>query len=508
MSTPGEWNTLDRQAPIPYVRSKAKKDFEVPTIKFQFEREQTKTVKKETQDDNGVPTGTITETSTYIKDCKVTLKTFSHSSDEDGEHWIEALETLAKELEPEWKAASQAKPNDATVLFQAVDKLLLHSANAEWMDTLEKHDRRNPSHTDKTWEKFKMCVADFTTRVVFKPDAYDRQKSYLQERVKPYDLSAKEWSLRLETLSRMLPWLIPNVAKLQKETVATANWKDLWVLGYLSEAEKRRILFSKMPPSWHQTIQITDTSRELQDRADIATVTGHLVTLESLEKANRFKNTRVQGRSPRAGRISASPRFPSRQPFNTYGRYPPRQPFSGQQYTSNYSRYQPQQHMQSGGRVGYSTRPGFGRGRSYGRPPGGRFQYSQRSPSRGGRFPPRSFGGQRSNSNGSSTPVARPGDQYWQEEGYYDDGYYQEGQEQVQEEVHMTEEERSLLEQWNDNLFISSDTVNEGWYETQEQYAAEEMNQELYYGEEDTGSTSEYQDAYEEDPQYLQGGGW
>jgi len=49
---------MDRQAPIPYVRDKAKKAFEVRTVKFQFEREQTKTVIKETQDDHGVPTGT------------------------------------------------------------------------------------------------------------------------------------------------------------------------------------------------------------------------------------------------------------------------------------------------------------------------------------------------------------------------------------------------------------------------------------------------------------------
>jgi len=97
-----EWNALDRQAPISYVGDKAKKAFEVPTVKFQFEREQTKTVTKETQDDHGVPTGTVVEKSTYIKDCKVTLKPFAHSSNEDGEHWLEALETVQKELEVEW----------------------------------------------------------------------------------------------------------------------------------------------------------------------------------------------------------------------------------------------------------------------------------------------------------------------------------------------------------------------------------------------------------------------
>jgi len=347
-----DWNTLDRQAPIQYVRDKAKKAFDVPTVKFQFEREQTRTVRKETLNDRGVPTGHTVETSTYTKDCKVTLKTFAHSSDEDGEHWLEALQMVKKELEVEWKEAEGAKTNDATVLFQAIDRILLHTANAEWMDCMSRWDKKNPNKTAKNWEKFKLCIIDFTTRVVFKPDAYDRQKSYLQERVKPYDLSAKEWSLQLETTSREMIWLITSVLKVQKETVPTANLSDLWVLGYLTEAKERRILFTKMPPSWHRTIQMTDTSRELQDRADIAAVTNHLATLESLEKPDRLRSTRITGRSARSGRISTSNRPPSR-PQN-YRRIPQRQPYGGQPYNSStYPRYQQPQQLQSGGRPGY-----------------------------------------------------------------------------------------------------------------------------------------------------------
>jgi len=121
------------------------------------------------------------ETSTCVKDCKVPLKTFAHSSDEDGEPWLEALQMVKKELEVEWKEASGAKTNDATVLFQAIDRALLHSANAEWMDCMSRHDKKHTNKTAKNWEKFKLCIIDFTTRVVFKPDAYDRQKSYLQD---------------------------------------------------------------------------------------------------------------------------------------------------------------------------------------------------------------------------------------------------------------------------------------------------------------------------------------
>ena len=501
----GDWNGLDRLAPIPYVRDPAKKAFEVPTVKFQFERQQTKTVTEETRDEDGVPTGTVIKTSSYVHDQKVTLKTFAHSADEDGEHFIEAIETLKKELEPEWMAALASKTNDATVLFQAMDRLLLHSANAEWMDTIGKYDKKEPNKTAKTWEKFKLCVANFTTRVVFKPDSYDRQKSYLQERVKPYDLTAKEWSLRLETISRMMPWLIPSVDKLKTEIVESASWKDWWILGYLSEAEERRMLFSKMPAKWHNTIQMTDHNREMQDRADISTLTNHLSTLESLEKADKLRNHRNTGRGSRSGRISTNTR-PRRQ---GQGRYPSRQSYGGQPYYSNqYPRYpqqQQQQHAQSGGRAGYSTRPASGGGQGYGRSNrAGRSQYGNRS----GRYPPRSFGGQRSGrgrTSGQANPAPRPNDQYyWQEEVGQNDGdqYYQE---EAEEEVNMTQEEMALINEWNDSMFVTSDTVNEGWYEGQEQYAVEEdQERDLYYGEEGQGSYSEqYYDAYEEDPRWV-----
>jgi len=60
----------------------------------------------------------------------------------------------------------------------------------------------------------------------------------------------------------------------------------------------------------------------------------------------------------------------------------------------------------------------------------------------------------------------------------------------------MTEEERSLIDQWNDNMFVFSDSTNEGWYSAEEQYAVEEeVEQEAYYGEDEQGSTSEVYEA-------------
>ena len=59
----------------------------------------------------------------------------------------------------------------------------------------------------------------------------------------------------------------------------------------------------------------------------------------------------------------------------------------------------------------------------------------------------------------------------------------------------MTNETRTLIEQWNDNMFISSDAADEDWRSTEEQCAEEEAEQE-HFGE-DAESDSEYQDAYE-----------
>jgi len=128
------------------------------------------------------------------KTARLPSRLFAHSADEDGEHFLEAIETLQKELEVELTTASRAKANDATLSFQAVDRMFLHSSNAEWTDAVGRHDKKNPNSAAKSCEKFKTCESDFAARAVFKPDACDSQKRFLQEHVKPCDLSTKEWS--------------------------------------------------------------------------------------------------------------------------------------------------------------------------------------------------------------------------------------------------------------------------------------------------------------------------
>ena len=38
----------------------------------------------------------------------------------------------------------------------------------------------------------------------------------------------------------------------------------------------------------------------------------------------------------------------------------------------------------------------------------------------------------------------------------------------------MTQEERTLINQWNEAMFMTEDAVEEEWYSAEEEYAAEE----------------------------------
>lgn len=69
----------------------------------------------------------------------------------------------------------------------------------------------------------------------------------------------------------------------------------------------------------------------------------------------------------------------------------------------------------------------------------------------------------------------------------------------------ITQEEQSMIEQWNDAMFITSDNTDQSWYAQQEQYAVEEeVEQGVYYGEEEAGPYQDvFYEAYEEGPRCL-----
>ena len=45
----------------------------------------------------------------------------------------------------------------------------------------------------------------------------------------------------------------------------------------------------------------------------------------------------------------------------------------------------------------------------------------------------------------------------------------------------MTEEERTLIDEWNDSMFISSDTVEDEFYAAEEQFNVDEQEEQECY---------------------------
>ena len=134
MAAKGE--RLDKIAPIPYVRDKEKRDYEVPTTKFEYyyDSRTVKEITKEVPSTDG--TNTVTERYSEItiekKSRKVYLKTYGHSDREDTEHFFEAWAHFQTELKDQLEEISTAKTNQAQTLFKGFDKMLTGVANADW----------------------------------------------------------------------------------------------------------------------------------------------------------------------------------------------------------------------------------------------------------------------------------------------------------------------------------------------------------------------------------------
>jgi hypothetical protein len=244
--------TMDATVPLPYIR-KAKGTTETTKFVFEREKESEKTIIR--YDDKGVRTGKQVEKVSTNIPVKVTLKCYGASAGEDRESFFEAFDRLQKALEPEWTEAAKAKDRDATVLFDALDEVLIGVANSDWRVILG-------TETTRTWSMFKEKVAKYICTKVLPPNAYDEQVLYLRERSKPMSLSATEWNDCLETLSRYLPYFFESVDDLKVE-YSTATFADWWKIGTLGEAERRRILLHKAPTPWFNKLDDVDVGHQI-----------------------------------------------------------------------------------------------------------------------------------------------------------------------------------------------------------------------------------------------------
>jgi hypothetical protein len=270
--------TMDATVPLPYVR-KAKGTSETTKFMFDREKETEKTIIR--YDEKGVQKEKQIEKVTTNIPVKVTLKCYGASAGEDRESFFEAFDWLQKALEPEWTEAAKAKERDATVLFDALDEVLIGVANSDWRVILG-------TETVRTWSMFKEKVSKYICTKVLPPNAYDEQVLYLRERSKPMSLSATEWNDRLETLSRYLPYFFESVDSLKVE-YPSATFTDWWKLGTLSEAERRRIILHKAPTPWFNKLDDVDVGHQIMHEDKPDRIVNYFSRLEAREKANALK---------------------------------------------------------------------------------------------------------------------------------------------------------------------------------------------------------------------------
>jgi len=195
---------------------------------------------------------------------------------------------LLTELEPVYKEASSAKAKDASILFRAMEKTLEGTALTEWHDVINEEAGR-------TWESFKNLVSTFICKkVIMQEDAYYRQQQYLMERRMPLGMDVHEWWLRMQTINRYLPYFFPTQEKLKK-WFPTANWKDWWNLGGLSEQELKSIITTRLPQSWIQELERVDVGRRMRDDQTTDALVDYFGTLQRLEQSNRKPISRIAG---------------------------------------------------------------------------------------------------------------------------------------------------------------------------------------------------------------------
>jgi hypothetical protein len=285
--------TMDAEAPIPFIRKEVARLHKPEETKFSYDKQEKSTKSVTTTDNQGVVTETKEET-TATRTKKVILKCFGNTAEEDCESFFIAFERLRTEMDEDWKEISKAKTNDAQRLFDATDKMLTDTANAEWHDVIEGQGR--------DWEAFKTHMATYITTKVLPDDAYDLEVTYLQERMKPMKLEAKQWYLRMQTLNRYLPYFIPTISKLKEIHDSNATFKDFWKAGMLSDANIKKVIKNKAPVTWLRQLKLNTIGPNQLTRLTSADIVGYYETLENLEQRKRAPTTQGPHGRGRGGR--------------------------------------------------------------------------------------------------------------------------------------------------------------------------------------------------------------
>jgi hypothetical protein len=118
-----------------------------------------------------------------------------------------------------------------SILFDATDKLLIGTANANWQAVLNtkgmEPENMDGNATKQNWETYKKLVAHFICHHIYSESGiYDQQVKYTQNQHTTKGLTAKKWHRLIEEYNSYLCYLFPSLdtMKWQFENTNFSNW--------------------------------------------------------------------------------------------------------------------------------------------------------------------------------------------------------------------------------------------------------------------------------------------
>lgn len=506
---------------MPYIRRHD--DFKPEEVKYEFECTETKskTVQKKALDaESGTLKVTETYTETYeeTRRKKVYLKCYGQTEKEDAICFFKCYTKMLKELADEVKKSSQSKDTDASILFKAMDRMLVESANANWLTILRttgmEPENTENGRTKTTWEVYKRLVAQFIcTQVYSEPGIYDQQVKYMQGRHKPKSLTAKEWHRKFEEYNTYMCYLFPDLQAMKRQFPAL-TFKD-WMTkdaGALTVAQERRVILDNVKESWKDALRLHDIGRTYREQKSPSEIVDYYTTLEGLEQhrarqtpngrqVDRRNHTANQARSgynrqERRGQQGSRNRYNRENRHERRGQHGSRQgrDHNRQGYNQRIGNGNGNSHRNGNGNGNgnHHARNGNGNGngnhnggndRNHNRDGGQRHggsNYQQQRPHEQGRFQGQDFRSRYQRPSGQAYFQEDDRDAYSGSESDNHDEINQLDQAPEEPEEKLTEAQ--WLEQWNnqfkDNLYLdasdASNQTDDDYYDEDEHYGIED----------------------------------
>ena len=114
------------------------------------------------------------------------MRSYGHTAQEDAVCFFQCFTSMEKELAEEKTKSAQAKDRDASIIINAMDKMLTGKANADWLTILntvgqETDNVDNTGQMKTTYEVYKKLVSKYIcTKLYSEPGIYDLQVRYMQ----------------------------------------------------------------------------------------------------------------------------------------------------------------------------------------------------------------------------------------------------------------------------------------------------------------------------------------